>query len=92
MQSHKSSPSLYQAGIHLPGMYLPGTWCISLYPLSLPPAPTHNPRLPIPHPLEQVGPENGHEYEDAEQAQAADEKQDLRAVRAHPVPLEGILR
>lgn len=44
------------------------------------------------HPLEQVGPENSHQDEDAEQTQAADEKQNLRHVRPQPVALEGILR
>lgn len=44
------------------------------------------------HPLEQVGPENSHEDEDAEEAQAAHKKQDLRHVRPEPVTLEGVLR
>lgn len=43
------------------------------------------------HPLQQVGPEYGHEDEDAEEAQAADEQQDLREISPQPVPLEGVL-
>ena len=49
-------------------------------------------RLAVAHPLQQVGPEYGHEDEDAEEAQAADEQQDLRQVRPQPVALEGVLR
>ena len=46
----------------------------------------------VTHPRQQVRPENGHEYEDAEEAHASEEEQDVHPECPQPLAPKGVLR